>query len=122
MKIRDGFVSNSSSTSFYIFGIITDMQDLFNSFKILCKKGILTEKEFIKIFGALEFEDYDFNDDEINNFLNDNDCNDISIYDDDENSAVYIGRSPEHLRDNETGKQFKEKTNNNFHNKSRTLN
>ena len=111
MKIRNGFVSNSSTTSFCIYGIGINDENLRKSFKDLCEKKIITEKDFINIFGGCNNE-YDFNSEELTKFFDNNDCNDISVYTDCDNSIIYIGRSPESLKDDETGKQFKDKTNN----------
>jgi hypothetical protein len=74
MKIRNGFVSNSSSSSFVIYGV--HLSDEYRS----------------KIYNT-----YD-------DFLEINHIPYVSNYDD-----VYLGRSWSEVKDDETGKQFKER-------------
>jgi hypothetical protein len=96
MKIRQGFVSNSSSSSFLIYGTIP------------------TEKQIDMAFEAYfpnEVEDYDDEDDyyeKINKLLSIDEFCDLSMdhpYDDDE---FYIGKSWSRVKDDETGKEFKD--------------
>lgn len=73
MKIRNGFVSNSSTSSFCIYGAEID-DDTYEKF----------EELNIKTFKTLEIEHG-------------------------ENGECYIGLSWPSIKDNETGKQFKER-------------
>lgn len=79
MKIRHGFVSNSSTTSFSIYGIYLSEEDL--------KKRKLTEHIYIMPTGS-----------------------EIDIYIPPYSEDAYIGKSWSKIKDEETGKQFKENT------------
>ena len=92
MKIRNGFVSNSSSSSFMIFGICFDSStDVFKEAKIEHDEDnddtdvmTILENEITKRGLNLEVQ-----------YAGDSDY-------------VYIGRSWDEVGDNETGLQFKE--------------
>jgi len=88
MKIRHGFVANSSSTSFCIFGIYLDEDGLLSLAK---RKGLQTEY-------ALQ--------EEINNFIDEN-YSELSVHYGCEDSGLYIGREYSSIGDNETGLEFK---------------
>lgn len=85
MKTRKGFVSNSSSTSFCIYGIC------------------LEESEIKKLAGedpeADEFEGYEFLDEKLEGEKDlEFHCND---------DTYWVGRSYTTIKDNETGESFK---------------
>lgn len=92
MKIRNGFVSNSSSSSFHIYGVELDKNEFE---KMILDKGLTTKDELDKlgldevlwgIVPGLEGK-----------------C----VY---EWDAVYLGRFYNYIKDDETGKDFKENT------------
>jgi len=80
MKIRNGFVSNSSSTSFCIFGAAFEPEEIKKIFNV---EDPYDAEEKLKGSG-LEFEAGQ------------------------EGYTYYIGRSWKNIKDDETGKQFKE--------------
>ena len=89
MKIRNGFVSNSSSSSFMIYGAFIDGDKIREIYAEPLKND----------------EDFDFYDEVIkwsikNSLLamNDDGCDD----------GFFVGRDPITIGDDETGKQFKQ--------------
>ncbi len=100
MKIRVGFVSNSSSSSFVIYGTSFETSELI---ELLVKNKVIKKsREQLEKFiedgeeGELISEAFE--------------KSDIESFFDYENSTVYIGNSPFEIKDNETGKEFKERT------------
>jgi hypothetical protein len=104
MKIRVGFVSNSSSSSFAIYGAMIDVKEIFKAFvknKILTQKEINNCKKEQSECELLRYGDY------IKKLLGD----DFSIEGDFEDiSILSVGRKLESIKDSETGKEFKENT------------
>jgi len=84
MKIRSGFVSNSSSSSFLIYGVYLDSIQEFNP----------------------DPDDEDF---DIYDYLYDK-CRKLDLDCHRPYDATYIGKSWNEVGDNETGKEFKERT------------
>ena len=95
MKIRNGFVSNSSSSSFVIYGVSMyyDSDD-YNTFL----KKYFTTEDITKINSG----DYMIED------LIDYTKLGLELFEDYEGELVYIGRSWSDINDDETGAQLKE--------------
>jgi hypothetical protein len=95
MKIRNGFVSNSSSSSFTIYGADLEMEDI---------------KKFIPEDVDTSGESYEWDIEwwslaqDIEKALGE----DFSCFTDYENGDVYVGRELKSLKDDETGKQFRD--------------
>ena len=106
MKIRNGFVSNSSSSSFVCYGAEIDQEGL-----------LKYAKENIKKYSKINVEDLDSNEDEdddqyeLYDIIADVTKNlglDESWWNSEGGGEIYIGRSYTSLKDDETGKQFKD--------------
>lgn len=96
MKIRTGFVSNSSSSSFCIYGVYVKEKDILTGKEIL-EKGYV-QKENIKYDDALDDIQAGPNkmglSVELTPYSRDEDC-------------LYVGVSWLNVKDDETGAQFK---------------
>ena len=96
MKVRNGFVSNSSSSSFCIYGTAFDLSDLIEKVKEL---NLVSEEEIEKL-----------NEDDYSAWVVEeliSDKIDLSIHCDNENESIWIGKSWSSIEDNETGLEFK---------------
>lgn len=91
MKIRNGFVSNSSSSSFHIYGVSLDTSEFE---KLIVEKGLISAE--------------DLEEDGVNEFLwgtgvpgLNGEC--VCSW-----GNTYLGRRYSGIKDDETGKEFKE--------------
>jgi hypothetical protein len=91
MKIRNGFVSNSSTSSFCLFGICVDREEALKVAKLLDPTMESSDDD--------RYEAGEIVGDKLNL-----ECS-TGPYDD---GNLYIGRAPETLKDDETGAQFKQ--------------
>lgn len=99
MKIRNGFVSNSSSSSFCIYGTCVDMDELLEKVK---STSILSEEELERVDELIENdESY-----EVVEMLEEK-VDGLVFHSDYENDQYYIGRNWSSVEDDETGKEFK---------------
>jgi hypothetical protein len=129
MKIRNGFVSNSSSSSFCIYGVSleTDYVDILKKIKKNSPESFKKVKEYAERYKGDEgYEEIDVNTDEgleqlaeddpiemLDKVLNnkkiddwDDKPGDLAIHDP-EDGGIYIGIEWKDIGDDETGKQFK---------------
>jgi len=97
MKIRQGFVSNSSTTSFCIYGIAFETDVL--AAEMLDKFNISEDEFNDKYYGSL----YELMEKEMD------DIDGFEWHEPDYSDTFYIGRSWALVRNNETGAEFKAK-------------
>jgi len=96
MKIRTGFVSNSSTSSFLIYGVaIEDVSDLRDK---LLEKYNITEEEFEDDYEGSVYELVEKEMEDVAGF----EWHEPGDYD-----TFYIGKSWHLINDDETGAQFK---------------
>ena len=105
MKIRQGFVSNSSSSSFLIYGTTISSSKIVNDSVLKA----MIESEEAKDLGIKNLEEAkkSFEDDTVDTL----DCLlGMSVYRPDYyGGSYYIGRSWDEVQDDETGRQFKDR-------------
>ncbi|MHA1468962.1 MAG: hypothetical protein ACTSSP_00220 [Candidatus Asgardarchaeia archaeon] len=95
MKIKRGFVSNSSTTSFMAYGICADSNEIMEALK---ETGTITDGEDFECISDWTWDNRKVLEDmEIDCWL--------PPYDD----TCYMGVSYNCLKDDETGKQFKDR-------------
>ena len=90
MKIRNGFVSNSSSSSFHIYGARIEEDEIR---KMLLEQGHITEEDADQ-YGI--YEDIDKLD-----------CKELQMYPVYDDQCIYMGRTYSSIKDDETGEEFK---------------
>jgi hypothetical protein len=102
MKIRSGFVSNSSSSSFLIYGTTLDAGEVSTIVKKMCDEGKCKDYE-----GKLvQFEDIDG--EELYSLVEYLKLpKGIDVHSPSYSDVVYVGASWDTVKDDETGKEFK---------------
>ncbi len=108
MKIRTGFVSNSSSSSFVIYGIASEDLDINKLLKKKVKEGIIQAPKPEPEDNTEENEDDEDWDDYEYEMMEELAAKvGLQYHKDYDNGTVYIGINPFNIKDNETGAQFK---------------
>lgn len=106
MKIRVGFVANSSSVSFCIYGALVNANDpiIFDTIKrLLVEHGKEDE--------AWKLDESSYKYELISQWLDEFSMKlGLTIHNDQDGYDLYIGRSWDSIKDDETGKQFKDTT------------
>lgn len=98
MKTRNGFVSNSSTSSFCIFGIAVEQDEFLRNLTDQAKAA----------FGSADLEDVDWYD--IEHALSQAGLTQsLEFWRPDYDSTIFIGRRFSSIGDDETGAQFKAK-------------
>ena len=104
MKIRNGFVSNSSSSSFLIYGAYFEKDEELNITDTLIMKYAKKKQiSFEEAKEKFDNEDNEFVISTINGI--ENNISDFGIPGDD---VFYLGKSWDNVKDDETGLQFKQ--------------
>lgn len=128
MKIRNGFVSNSSSSSFMIYGTTLERSDFEKNLESLKKKAIEVLSKSDKSYDVKELEEWygvpdNPTDEERENVIDqfdgpseimyslfdraDNDDLESHSYPYDD--AIFVGICPSRILDEETGREFKDR-------------
>ena len=122
MKIRQGFVSNSSTTSFCIYGTCfegtpftkdviikwkTNYPEDFNAF-ITANEKKSWAKDGIEILKNIDNTDSDNDVHSLTDLLSEGLPNNLEVHPYYDAGAYYIGRSWSTIKDDETGGQFKQ--------------
>lgn len=101
MKIRNGFVSNSSSSSFCMFGTTVDRSEV----RDLIRKANVTLQDHEQDLDSLRLY-------ELREILEYNDelkfPKGLSVWRPEGSDRLYIGKSWSSVKDDQTGKQFKD--------------
>jgi hypothetical protein len=110
MKIRKCFVSNSSSSSFCLYGAAVSLDEIDRIADLIKKEDIEEECKKSRWVTPDHFnpESDDFSIDNVLDLFLKNKGLEY-VYDGD-GGCVYIGRGPSDIKDDETGLQFKEST------------
>ena len=105
MKIRNGFVSNSSSSSFCIYGVCVDVSDFEESEKFINYLKEDCDKNLEDFEDEDEYKDYLWADplDALYCYL---ESIDLDAHFDD-NGYIYVGTEWCDIRDDQTGAEFK---------------
>lgn len=89
MKLRLGFISNSSSTSFCIFGVCIDTDDI---------------DKILNLVEDGDNDNYDLREEALEKLC---DKTNLTFINEGESDQVFLGRNYTSIKNDETGKQFK---------------